>query len=136
MWQSVEILNDYNTLTLKQIFWKSKNFLKKLDYHFLVESTNIESASFPMLRPIEWWEQNGPITKNGVLLVTAFFWKFCFNLRTSYKELIWCTNDPNAHAPTFCVGALEFYLAVLFLSEYPLVHSYKSSQDLLDKNCC
>ena len=29
------------------------------------------------------------------------FWKFCFSLRTFYKELIWCTNDPNAHIRTF-----------------------------------
>ena len=43
------------------------------------------------------------ITKNGVLPVTTlFFWKFCFSWRTSYKELIWCTNDPNAHIRTFC----------------------------------
>ena len=39
-----------------------------------------------MLRQIEWWLQNGPITKDGVLPVTTlFFWKFCFSLRTSYK---------------------------------------------------
>ena len=25
----------------------------------------------PMLRQIEWWVQNGPITKNGVLPVTT-----------------------------------------------------------------
>ena len=43
----------------------------------------------PMLRQIEWGIQNEPITKNGVLPVTVFFWKFCFTLRTSYKELIW-----------------------------------------------
>ena len=56
-----------------------------------------------MLRQIEWWLQNGPITKNGVLPVTTlFFWKFCFSLRTSYKELICCTNNPNAHICTFC----------------------------------
>ena len=47
MWQSVEILNDFNTLTLKQIFWKTKTFFKKLEYRFLVESTKIENASFP-----------------------------------------------------------------------------------------
>ena len=47
MWQSVEILNIFNTLTLKQIFWKTKTFFKKLEYRFLVESTKIENASFP-----------------------------------------------------------------------------------------
>ena len=46
MWQSVEILNVFNTLTLKQIFLKTKTFFKKLEYHFLVESTKIENASF------------------------------------------------------------------------------------------
>ena len=39
--------HDFNTLTLKQIFRKTKTFSKKLEHHFLVESTKIESASFP-----------------------------------------------------------------------------------------
>ena len=47
VWQSRKILNVFNTLTLTQIFWKTKTFFKKLEYHFLVESTKIESASFP-----------------------------------------------------------------------------------------
>ena len=46
MWQSVEILNVFNTLTLRQIFWKTKTFFKKVKYCFLVESTKIENASF------------------------------------------------------------------------------------------
>ena len=29
------------------------------------------------------------------------FMKFCFSLRTSYKELILYANDPNAHIRTF-----------------------------------
>ena len=56
-----------------------------------------------MLRQIEWWLQNGPITKNWVLPATnAVFWKLCFSFRTSYKELIWCTNNPISHICTFC----------------------------------
>ena len=47
MWQSVEILNDFNTLTLEQIFSKTKTFFKKLEYCFLVENTTIENPSFP-----------------------------------------------------------------------------------------
>ena len=47
MWQSVKIFNVFNTLTLKQIFWKTKAFVKKLEYRFLVDSTKIENASFP-----------------------------------------------------------------------------------------
>ena len=46
MWQSVNILKVFNTLALKQIFWKTKSFFKKLEYRFLVESTKIENASF------------------------------------------------------------------------------------------
>ena len=45
--QSVEMFNVFNTLTSKQIFWKTHTFLKQLEYCFLVESTKIESASFP-----------------------------------------------------------------------------------------
>ena len=56
----------------------------------------------PILRQIEWGVQDRPITKNGVLPVTAlFFRKFCFNLRTSYKEFIWCTNQLYTHIHTF-----------------------------------
>ena len=47
MWQSVKISNVFNTLTLKQIFWKTKTFFKKLEYRFLVETTKIENTSFP-----------------------------------------------------------------------------------------
>ena len=43
----MEILNVFNTSTLKQIFWKTKISFKKLKYRFLVESIKIESASFP-----------------------------------------------------------------------------------------
>ena len=32
---------------MKQIFWKTKTFFKKLEYRFLVESTKIENVSFP-----------------------------------------------------------------------------------------
>ena len=34
------------TLTLKQIFWKTKTFLKKQEYCSLVETTKIENTSF------------------------------------------------------------------------------------------
>ena len=47
MLQSAEILNDFNNLTLKQIFWKTKTFFKKLENHPLVENTTIENILFP-----------------------------------------------------------------------------------------
>ena len=43
----MKVLNGFNTLTLIQIFWKTKAFFKKLEYYFLVESTKIENTPFP-----------------------------------------------------------------------------------------
>ena len=40
----MEILNNFNALNLKDIFWEKKAFFKKLEYCFLVESTKIENA--------------------------------------------------------------------------------------------
>ena len=91
----LEIFTIFNILTLHQIFWITKNFFKKLEYVFLVESIKIENATLPYktalseanIKKIEWRVQNGAITRNGVFSVTTlFFWKFCFSLRTSYKE--------------------------------------------------
>ena len=47
MLQSVKVSNVFNTLTLRQISWKTKTFFKKQDYRFLVETTKIENTSFP-----------------------------------------------------------------------------------------
>ena len=41
------MLSIFSTLTLKQIFLKTKTFSKKLEHCFLVERTKIEKASFP-----------------------------------------------------------------------------------------
>ena len=43
----MKVLNAFNTLTLIHILWKTKTFFKKLEYHFLVETTKIENTSFP-----------------------------------------------------------------------------------------
>ena len=47
MWQAIELLNLFITLTLKQIFWKAQTFFIKLDYRFSVESTKIENVTYP-----------------------------------------------------------------------------------------
>ena len=107
----MEILNVFNTLTLKQIFWKTKTFFKKLEYHFLVESTKTEAASFPyktVTSEVNAKANRVVSTKWAYHKERSFasnyyiFRKFCFSLRTSYKELIRCTSDPNAHIRTFC----------------------------------
>ena len=110
----MEILNLFNTLTLKQIFWKTKTFLRKLEQSFLVESTKIENASFPHKTAIsetyiktnrmvsrKWTYHKGESFPSNYLI----FLKICFSWRTSYEELIWCTNDPNAHIFVLFVSA-------------------------------
>ena len=111
MWQSVQILSVFNRLTLKLISWKMNTFFKKLEYRFLVESTKIENASSPCkpgvseaivkrnkMVTIIWTYQKEQSFANNYFI----FWKFCFSLRTSYTELICCTNNPNDHYCTFC----------------------------------
>ena len=44
MWQPLEILNIFNTVTWKQFLWKNENFSKNIEYCFLVESTKIENT--------------------------------------------------------------------------------------------
>ena len=79
MRQSVKVSNDFKTLTLKQIFWKTKVFFKELEYRFLAENTKIENTSFPFKTALseakkkERRQQNASTTKSGVLPVTYFF---------------------------------------------------------------
>ena len=56
---------------------------------------SIKSCQKPLLGQIEWWVQNGPITKKGVLRVTTFL-KILFQ----FKNLL-CTNYSNVHIHTF-----------------------------------
>ena len=85
---------------------KDENLFQKTG-RFLVESTKIKIFLYKIalsacVIQIAWDVQNGSITKNGVLPVTTFFFrKFCFSLKTLYKELTWCTNYPNVHIHTF-----------------------------------
>ena len=104
-----------------------QTLFKKLEYHFLVESTKIDNITFPYktslseanIKTNRMGVQNWPITKNGVLPVTTFlFQKFCFSLGTSYMGLIWCTNHPNVHIHTFW-KRWSFTLWCFFPCEYP-----------------
>ena len=145
MWQSLKILNVFNTLTLQQVFWKTKAFLKKLDSHFLVECTKIENASFRFETALseaniktnrigssKW--QNEPILKNGVLpLTTLFFWKFCYSLRTYYEELIWCTNYANVHILFVSTGVLFEGFFSVWVSLRNLYKSFLSGRKVCSK---
>ena len=105
----MESLNVFNNLTLKWIFCKTKTFFKKLEYRFLVESTKTDNASFPYkiatseanirtnrMTSTKWTHQ-----KEWSFASNYFLKNFCFSLRNSYKEMIWCTNDPNVHIHIF-----------------------------------
>ena len=59
----MDISNVFNTLTFKQIFWKTNTFFKKLEYRFLVEGTKTQNASFPYKPAIS--EANVKKTQNG-----------------------------------------------------------------------
>ena len=110
MRQSVEISNAFNTLTLKQIFWKTKTFFKKLEYWFL-KALRLKTYHFhtklpyqkPMLRQIKWVSTKWIHHKERSFTSNYFiFLKILFQLKTSYKELILCIIDPNVHISTFC----------------------------------
>ena len=37
----------FHYFNFEQIFWNTKTFLKKLEYHFSFETTKIENTTFP-----------------------------------------------------------------------------------------
>ena len=57
----------------------------------------------PVLRQIKWWASTKwTYHKERSFASNHFiFLNFFSSLRTSFKELNWCTNDPDTHIPTF-----------------------------------
>ena len=100
IWQSLETLNVFNTLTLKEVFSKTRKFFKKLEllllWTSLIQSNKIENVTCPCKTAL--LEAS---VKTVEFLHYFIFWKFHFSLRISYKELIWSTNYPNVHIHTF-----------------------------------
>ena len=99
MWQSLEVLNVFNTLTLKQISGKRKAFPKNWSTVFKFKPLRLKAHHFhakmlcqkPMLRQTEWRLQNEPTTKNGVLPVTTSQQTFIFDedvLKTHWRRLL------------------------------------------------
>ena len=96
MWQSLEIMNVFSNLILKQVFWRTKKNLK-LEYYFLVERTTNESATFPFktapskgnvktnwIRSKKWTYHKERSFANNYFI----FWKLHLSIRTSYKWLV------------------------------------------------
>ena len=73
----MEILNVFNTLILKQVFWEAKDFFKKLEYRFLVEGTEIESASISYKTAIS--EANA---KTNIMVSGPIKW----NIKWTYQQ--------------------------------------------------
>ena len=92
MWQSVEILNVFNILTLKQIFYKTKTFYKKLEYHFLVESTKIENASFPYKTTMP--EANA---KTNKMVITKWIYHKERSFSSNYFKWLQRDSNPQPH---------------------------------------
>ena len=108
MGQSVEILNDLSN----RFFGKREHFSKTgipifswkhLNWIVIISIENCHNSYYHNCQSRCYDKQNNEYKrglKNVVLPVTALlFSKFCFSLITSYKELIWCTNDPDVYIP-------------------------------------
>ena len=88
------VLSLWISLTLKQVFWKTKTFFKKLKYRFLVESTTIESVilsyktapSKTSIKANRMGSIKWTFTKKGVLpLTTLLFWKFSLSINSWFN---------------------------------------------------
>ena len=77
---NLKVLKVFNTLTLKQTFWKTKTFMKKLEYRLLVEATKIQNTSFPFKTALS--EAN---VKTNMLRPTTTKW-------TYHKEWSFASN--------------------------------------------
>ena len=126
--------------TLKQVFWKTETFFKKLEHRFLVESTEIKNATFPYktalseanvktnwIRNIKW---NYYKERDFATNFFIFLEKFNVNIKPSYKELTLCTNYPNVHIHTFREH-LSFIWGSAFPCEYLQRHVITLSCSIL-----
>ena len=122
-----KLKNVFNTLTLKQIFWKTKTIFQKLEYSFLVESTKIENTSFPYKTAIS--EAN---VKANKMVITKWtyqkersfasnhfiFLKILFQFKSLLYRIDLLYQQPKNRYWHF-LEVLEFYLTLLFPNEYP-----------------
>ena len=125
MWQSLEILNVFNTFTLQPIFSKMKTFFKNQGYCFLIESTRIENATFP--HKTDQSEANVKTSRMGSTRWTnhkerrfaSNYFIFSKNL-LQVKNLVWKVHlkyQPPKCPCSYFSKVLEFYLRLLFPCE-------------------
>ena len=92
-------------------FLKNENLFLKKEYRFSCETTALENVTFPYKTAQS--KTNVMMNRMGSIkrtyhkeqgFATNYFivWKFYLITRTPFKELIYCTNNPNVHISTFC----------------------------------
>ena len=126
IWQWVKLSNVFNTLTLKQIFWKTKTFFKKLEYCFLVETTEIESTSFLFKtalsetndKPNRMTTTNWTYHKEWSFASNYFvFLEIFFQFQNLLERVNLMYQQPKCLYSTFSL-VVEFNFRVLFPCEY------------------
>ena len=119
--------NVFNTFTLKQIFWKTKTFFIKLEYRFLVETTEIENASFPFktalsetnfktnrIATTKWtYNKEWSFASNYFIFLGNFF-----QFHNLLKRINLMYQQPKCPYSCFLL-TLEFNFRVLFPCKYP-----------------
>ena len=118
--QSKEIWSDFIKLTVKQVFWKTE-----------IESTTMENATFPYKTSLSkanvMTNRMGSIEQNyhkerGFATNCFIFLNINFDMRTSYKQLIWFTNYPNTHINFFHKQEwTNFFLGAQFFEREMLI---------------
>ena len=124
----MKVSNVFNTLILKQIFWKTKTFFKKLDYRFLVETTKITNTSFPFKTAL-----SEAYVKSSRMATTKWTyhkkWSFASNYFFFFFENLFQVSNllnrvnlmyRRPKCPySYLSLALEYNFRVVFPCEYP-----------------
>ena len=134
---SLDVLNVLNTLTLKQIFWKTKTFFKKLEYRFLVESTNVENTIFQY--KIDLSETNVKTNSMGIVNWTYHKEQSCSSKYfIVLKMLIWCTNY-HVHIYALCEGAFSLWVSLTHFQVHSVAQKCflltRSAGSYISKSC-
>ena len=90
-------------------FLKNENLFEKTGVSFFILITKIENKKIPYktalseanVKTNRMGSTKRTYLKESSFATNLFFWKFYF-IRTCFKELLLCTNHPNAHIHIFC----------------------------------
>ena len=125
MWQSLWILNVFNTLTLKQVFWKPKIFLKELEYRYFSSeyyewNRNISIQNCPAKSKManRMGSTKWTYHKEWAFATDYFiFLKIWFEYK-NLLEIVDLTYQLSKYTYSYFSRALQFYLRVCSPCEY------------------